>query len=56
MCAPQVQRVHDDFCVKIVSVSHTGSSILKDNEDGQPLSKSTSLKHIPAAMTTGAVE
>jgi hypothetical protein len=52
----QVQRVHEDFCVKIVSVSHSGSSILRDDEDGVPLSKSASLRHIPNGLTVGAMD
>ncbi len=46
-----VQRVHDDFCVKIVSVARSGRGILKDDEetpDGVPpsLSKSNSARHM----------
>jgi pyruvate kinase len=44
-----VQRVHEDFCVKIVAVSHTCKGILRDEEDITTLSKSNSLKHMSIA-------
>ncbi len=48
-----VQRVHDDFCVKIVSVAPSGRGILRDDEEVSSLSKSNSLKHM--ATLAGAV-
>uniref|UniRef100_A0A7S0RHC8 Pyruvate kinase n=1 Tax=Chlamydomonas leiostraca TaxID=1034604 RepID=A0A7S0RHC8_9CHLO len=41
-----VQRVHEDFCVKIVAVADNGTGIERDEEG--TLSKSSSLKHIPS--------
>lgn len=50
-----VQRVHEDFCVKIVSVSQTGRGILRDDEELPSLSKTSSLKNMQHNMLSGAV-
>jgi len=44
-----VQRIQDDFCIKIVSVSKEGNSIKRDKEPSS-VARSNSLKHIPDSM------
>jgi len=43
--APQVQRIQDDFCIKIVSVNKDGTGIAKDS-DVSSIAKSNSAKQI----------
>ncbi|KAF5827684.1 cytosolic pyruvate kinase [Dunaliella salina] len=44
-----VQRIQDDFCIKIVSVSKQGNGIQRDRAPSS-VAKSNSLQHIPDSM------